>query len=141
MDRPRRRGRAGLGGDGSTARLWCVTSGAVGSTLNRTAGVWGLGRVAALELPGLWGGVIDTPTGAWTQPVADGLVTALAAATEPEALVQPSGDVLVRRLVPAPALASAGRRSRRTPGRGRPRARSWSPAAPEPSAGTSPAGW
>ena len=88
---------------GSAARLWCVTS---GITIG-TAGIWGLGRVAALELPGTWGGVIDAPTGAWTETVAEALVTALAATAEPEALVQPSGDVLVRRLVPAPAATVA----------------------------------
>ncbi|WP_301124859.1 type I polyketide synthase [Streptomyces cacaoi] len=50
-----------------TAPLWCVTRGAV--SVGRTdrladpgqAGVWGIGRVAALEHPGRWGGLIDLP--------------------------------------------------------------------------------
>ncbi|MFI1169217.1 type I polyketide synthase, partial [Streptomyces sp. NPDC020801] len=47
--------------------LWCLTSGAVavdGSDAVRDARhtqVWGLGRTVALELPRLWGGLIDLP--------------------------------------------------------------------------------
>ncbi|MDX3733810.1 SDR family NAD(P)-dependent oxidoreductase [Streptomyces caniscabiei] len=51
---------------GSTAPLWTVTCGAVATApdeLPCTAGaqLWGLGRVAALELPEVWGGLIDLP--------------------------------------------------------------------------------
>ncbi|MGW7533248.1 SDR family NAD(P)-dependent oxidoreductase [Amycolatopsis sp. NPDC054798] len=52
---------------GSDARLWAVTRGAVsvgrGDTVSSTAqaAVWGLGRVAALEHPQLWGGLVDLP--------------------------------------------------------------------------------
>ncbi|MEU3961097.1 SDR family NAD(P)-dependent oxidoreductase, partial [Streptomyces buecherae] len=55
------------GGLGAGARLWCVTRGAVAATANDRsvsalqAQVWGLGRVAALEQPRLWGGLIDLP--------------------------------------------------------------------------------
>ncbi|WP_449657206.1 type I polyketide synthase [Streptomyces boetiae] len=53
--------------DRPAAPLWCVTRGAVSvgrsdplrSPLQATA--WGLGRAAALELPALWGGLIDLP--------------------------------------------------------------------------------
>ncbi|MFQ6856373.1 SDR family NAD(P)-dependent oxidoreductase, partial [Streptomyces sp. 35M1] len=47
--------------------LWCVTRGAVsvgrsdGAVDAVQAQVWGLGRVAALEHPGRWGGLIDLP--------------------------------------------------------------------------------
>ncbi|UKD51740.1 SDR family NAD(P)-dependent oxidoreductase [Amycolatopsis sp. FU40] len=52
---------------GSDTRLWAVTQGAVsagrGDTVSSTAqaAVWGLGRVAALEYPQLWGGLVDLP--------------------------------------------------------------------------------
>jgi len=48
-------------------RLWCATSGAVATgRADRLrdpvqAAVWGLGRVAALEHPGRWGGLVDLP--------------------------------------------------------------------------------
>ncbi|MCC4322665.1 SDR family NAD(P)-dependent oxidoreductase, partial [Streptomyces malaysiensis subsp. malaysiensis] len=55
---------AGLG-----VRVWAVTRGAVsvgvgdgdGVGFPVQGGVWGLGRVAALEHPGVWGGVVDVP--------------------------------------------------------------------------------
>ncbi|WP_309474694.1 type I polyketide synthase, partial [Streptomyces ipomoeae] len=49
------------------APLWCLTQGAVAVTDDEHAtaaaqtAVWGLGRVAALEYPGRWGGLIDLP--------------------------------------------------------------------------------
>ncbi|GAA1021007.1 hypothetical protein Aple_058380 [Acrocarpospora pleiomorpha] len=56
-----------LGDAGVEAPLWCVTKGAV--SIGRSdqapspaqAGVWGLGRVAALEYAQRWGGLIDLP--------------------------------------------------------------------------------
>jgi acyl transferase domain-containing protein len=57
-----------LGDAGSTAPLWCVTTGAVSTgpadpVVNPIqATVWGLGRVAALEHPDRWGGLVDLPT-------------------------------------------------------------------------------
>ncbi|WP_196812254.1 SDR family NAD(P)-dependent oxidoreductase [Nocardia sp. CNY236] len=51
----------------STARLWCVTSGAITTdsadvlTAPRQAMVWGVGMVAALEQPHRWGGLLDLP--------------------------------------------------------------------------------
>ncbi|MFD4318780.1 type I polyketide synthase, partial [Streptomyces sp. NPDC058548] len=56
-----------LGDAGVTAPLWCLTSGAVGADGDEpvrapeAAAVWGLGRVAALEHPDRWGGLIDLP--------------------------------------------------------------------------------
>lgn len=50
------------------ARLWAVTSGvhpAAGAAADQVAlahAVWGLGRVAALEMSSRWGGLVDVPT-------------------------------------------------------------------------------
>ncbi len=63
-----------LGDVGIDAPLWCVTRGAVAAAPDdritdvHQAGVWGLGRVAALEQPRRWGGLIDLP------PVVDSAV-------------------------------------------------------------------
>ncbi|MFB7266926.1 SDR family NAD(P)-dependent oxidoreductase, partial [Streptomyces nojiriensis] len=56
-----------LGDAGVEAPLWCLTRGAV--SVGRSdrlvsavqAQTWGLGRVAALEVPGRWGGLVDLP--------------------------------------------------------------------------------
>ncbi|MGW5714853.1 SDR family NAD(P)-dependent oxidoreductase [Amycolatopsis sp. NPDC003865] len=54
---------------GGPARLWCVTRGAVATGPAdpppdpAQAAVWGAGRVAALEHPAHWGGLIDLPAG------------------------------------------------------------------------------
>ncbi|MEU4626904.1 SDR family NAD(P)-dependent oxidoreductase, partial [Actinoplanes sp. NPDC023801] len=56
-----------LNDSGVDARLWCVTRGAVSvgtdEPLTDVSGslVWGAGRVAALESPELWGGLVDLP--------------------------------------------------------------------------------
>lgn len=56
-----------LGDAGVDAPLWCVTTGAVRIGPADAAGslaqaaVWGLGRVAAMEYPGRWGGLVDLP--------------------------------------------------------------------------------
>ncbi|KPI14333.1 6-deoxyerythronolide-B synthase, partial [Actinobacteria bacterium OK074] len=57
-----------LGDAGVTAPLWVLTRGAVaagqpgGGVVEPVQGaVWGLGRVAALEAPGRWGGLVDLP--------------------------------------------------------------------------------
>ncbi|MFI1801995.1 polyketide synthase, partial [Streptomyces sp. NPDC020379] len=56
-----------LGDAGVAAPLWCVTRGAVAvASSERVTGLdqaqlWGLGRVAALELVGRWGGLVDLP--------------------------------------------------------------------------------
>ncbi|MFI8091357.1 type I polyketide synthase [Streptomyces sp. NPDC086080] len=102
-------GDAGLGG-----RVWVVTSGAVsvgvgdGLTHPVRAGVWGLGRVVALEEPGRWGGLVDVPV----RPDGGGvgrLVEVLAGGVgvEDEVAVR-GGAVLGRRLVPAAAVSAGG---------------------------------
>ncbi|MGK5671592.1 type I polyketide synthase [Micromonospora sp. URMC 106] len=88
------------------ARLWCVTQGAVGvgdgdvPANPRQAMLWGLGRVAALEQPARWAGLVDLPTTVdpWTAMRLGGILTGGGA--EDQLAVRASG-VLVRRLVPA----------------------------------------
>ncbi len=56
-----------LGDAGHPAPLWCATSGAVSTgradplTRPGQAPTWGLGRVASLEHPDRWGGLVDLP--------------------------------------------------------------------------------
>ncbi|MFF5775265.1 type I polyketide synthase [Streptomyces californicus] len=100
-----------LGDAGVDAPLWCVTRGAV-STADQEpvadidqAAAWGLGRVAALEQPHRWGGLVDLPAEsdgdaepderAWTR-----LVGVLAQHDEDQVAIRPTG-VLGRRLVRA----------------------------------------
>ncbi|OPF69914.1 beta-ketoacyl synthase, partial [Streptomyces antioxidans] len=65
-------------------RLWCATRGAVSVgrsdqlTSAAQAEIWGLGRVAALEHPRLWGGLVDLP-GTLDERAAARLVWALSA--------------------------------------------------------------
>jgi A-type KR domain-containing polyene macrolide polyketide synthase len=86
------------------APLWCVTTGAMAVTdterLARPlqAQAWGLGRVAALEHPRHWGGLIDLP-----ETVDNTTAAALAGVltgTEDQVAVRPAG-VFGRRLVRA----------------------------------------
>ncbi|MEV4270030.1 type I polyketide synthase, partial [Micromonospora aurantiaca (nom. illeg.)] len=103
---------------GATTRLWCLTRGAVstgdGDTVHAVAqsGLWGLGLVAGLEHPHLWGGLVDLPeqvdATAW-----DRLVRVVTGAGDEDQLaVRPSG-VFVRRLVrSAPTAPDAAQRWR-----------------------------
>ncbi|MEU4775856.1 SDR family NAD(P)-dependent oxidoreductase, partial [Micromonospora sp. NPDC023644] len=103
---------------GATARLWCLTQGAVstgdGDTVHGVAqsGLWGLGLVAGLEHPQLWGGLVDLPdqvdATAW-----DRLARVVTGSGDEDQLaVRPSG-VFVRRLVrSAPAAPDAAERWR-----------------------------
>ncbi|WP_369172971.1 type I polyketide synthase [Streptomyces sp. R28] len=90
--------------------LWCLTRGAVvvgpedGSVDAVQAQVWGLGRVAALEHPDRWGGLVDLPVA--VDEAALGLLcgvlsgTGVSAAGEDQLAVRASG-VYGRRLVRA----------------------------------------
>ncbi|HEY0937760.1 MAG TPA: SDR family NAD(P)-dependent oxidoreductase, partial [Trebonia sp.] len=100
-----------LSAAGLAAPLWAATQGAVaavpGDTVSRPAQaqVWGLGPVAALELPETWGGLVDLP------PVLDEragrlLGAVLAGCGEDQAAVRPAG-VFGRRMVRAPAASAA----------------------------------
>ncbi len=92
---------------GLDAPLWCLTQGAVPVGASEVphspqqAQVWGLGRVAALEAPHRWGGLIDLP--AAPDALAAGRLAALlsgGAGSEDQLAVRSSG-VFTRRLVPA----------------------------------------
>ncbi|HZN19849.1 MAG TPA: SDR family NAD(P)-dependent oxidoreductase, partial [Micromonosporaceae bacterium] len=98
---------------GWPARLWCVTQGAVAAAAGETVGsavqaqVWGLGRVAALEQPRRWGGLVDLPG------VVDGrmwgaVVGVLAGAGGEDQVAVRASGVFGRRLVPAPRRAGGG---------------------------------
>ncbi|MDG4533643.1 SDR family NAD(P)-dependent oxidoreductase [Streptomyces sp. AV19] len=92
-------------GVGVGAGLWCVTGGAVsvgvgdGVVCAGLGQVWGLGRVVGLEVPEVWGGLVDVP-GVVDGCVVEGLVGVLGGG-EPECAVRGSG-VFVRRVVPDP---------------------------------------
>ena len=95
-----------LGDAGIEAPVWAVTQGAVSTAPDDVlthpvqAQVWGLGRVAGLEHPDRWGGLIDLPP-AWDDETAARFGAALADGTEDQVAVRPSG-LLTRRLVAAP---------------------------------------
>jgi acyl transferase domain-containing protein/acyl carrier protein len=86
--------------------LWVLTRGAVAASPGEAAGspaqaqIWGLGRVAALEHPDRWGGLVDLP------PVLDNRAAArlcgvLAGCGEDQVAIR-AESVLGRRLVRAP---------------------------------------
>ncbi|MGB3440119.1 MAG: SDR family NAD(P)-dependent oxidoreductase [Actinophytocola sp.] len=101
----------GLLADDLGAPVWCATRGAVSTSDDDApdpdqAMVWGLGRVAALEHPDRWGGLVDLPV------TLDGdtgqlLVSVLADRTEDQVAVRADG-VLARRLTPADPATPAG---------------------------------
>ncbi|NGO72500.1 beta-ketoacyl reductase, partial [Streptomyces boncukensis] len=102
----------GLGDAGVDAPLWVLTRGAV--SVGRSdrledpdlAAVWGLGRVAALELPQRWGGLIDLPAELDTRAT-ECLVGILAGGGEDQVAVRTSG-VYGRRLARALPAAVTG---------------------------------
>ncbi|MFJ7249950.1 type I polyketide synthase, partial [Kitasatospora sp. NPDC098652] len=105
-----------------TAPLWCLTRGAVAVARTEApaapeqAAVWGLGRVAALEHPQQWGGLVDLPE-APDQSAVRRLAAALAGTDGEDQIAIRTAAVHVRRLVPAPAGApDAGWTPGETPG-------------------------
>ncbi|MGW0884894.1 SDR family NAD(P)-dependent oxidoreductase [Streptomyces sp. NPDC002671] len=109
-----------LGDAGADVPVWLATSGAVGAAAGddldspTQAQVWGMGRVAGLETPQRWGGLIDLPAA----PDEDALrrlcgVLGGGLGAEDQVALRDSG-VHVRRLV-------------RDPVAGRPAKRSWQP--------------
>jgi acyl transferase domain-containing protein/acyl carrier protein len=120
--------RQALDDGGERAPLWCVTAGAVAVDDDDLVGgplqaqVWGLGIVAGLEDPAGWGGLVDLPQGpdGLDVVVTDRLCTVLAglggpAGAEDQIAIRDDG-IHARRLVPAPAAASAPSRSWRPSG-------------------------
>ncbi|MEU3751124.1 type I polyketide synthase, partial [Streptomyces narbonensis] len=91
---------------GAAAPLWCVTRGAV--SVGRAdhvvspaqAMVWGMGRVAALEHPERWGGLIDLPSDA-DRAALDLMVAVLAGGTGEDQVAVRASGLLARRLVRA----------------------------------------
>nr|WP_248782481.1 SDR family NAD(P)-dependent oxidoreductase [Saccharothrix syringae] len=108
-----------LGDAGVGAPLWCATRGAVSTqpadpvTAPAQALLWGVGRVAALEHPDRWGGLVDLPE-RFTPRVVDGVLRAIAGATGEDQVAVRDTGVLVRRLVRAtrPAGRTASWRPR-----------------------------
>ncbi|SCG47711.1 Acyl transferase domain-containing protein [Micromonospora rifamycinica] len=93
--------------------LWTLTCGAVavGDTEHVTrpaqAMLWGLGRVAALETPHSWGGLIDLPD-APDVNAASRLTDVLAGGTaDDDQIAIRAGGVLARRLVRSPVTGAA----------------------------------
>ncbi|MBM2619670.1 SDR family NAD(P)-dependent oxidoreductase [Actinoplanes sp. LDG1-06] len=93
-----------LAAAGIEAPLWCATRGAVAAatgdivTAPEQTALWGLGRVAALEMPRRWGGLVDLSDG--------GLAGLLGGAYAGEDQIALRGTTAYgRRLVHAPATA------------------------------------
>ncbi|WP_443612877.1 type I polyketide synthase [Actinokineospora globicatena] len=102
------------------APLWCVTQGAVGTTGEvparpQQAQVWGLGRVAALEHPRQWGGLVDLPVN-FDDRAASRLVAALSRTDDEDQLAVRASGTFARRLVRAGTGATAPLRSWRPSG-------------------------
>ncbi|MFE9425665.1 type I polyketide synthase [Kitasatospora sp. NPDC006697] len=100
-------GDAGTGG-----RLWAVTRDAIAHESAarpggyRQAAVWGLGRVAALEHPDRWGGLLDLPDDPGPLTLAR-LATALTGSGEEDQLVLRESGLFGRRLQHAPVRPGA----------------------------------
>ncbi|KMS66313.1 hypothetical protein ACH49_29510, partial [Streptomyces leeuwenhoekii] len=92
---------------GLEAPLWCATRTAVSvrrsDVLARPAGAqtWGLGRVASLEHPKLWGGLVDLPERVDATAL-NRLVSVLARTDHEDQVAVRETGVLTRRVVPAP---------------------------------------
>ncbi|MEU8461375.1 type I polyketide synthase [Streptomyces sp. NPDC029003] len=105
----------------SDAALWCVTQGAVSIgerdplTSPAQALVWGLGRVAAQELPTRWGGLVDLPPEPDERALAR-LCEVLAAGAGEDQVAVRSTATYGRRLVRAPLRGAPG--DGWTPGKG-----------------------
>ncbi|MFJ3714175.1 type I polyketide synthase [Streptomyces sp. NPDC090053] len=100
-----------LGDAELAAPVWALTSGAVsvakwdGVSHPGQAAVWGLGRVAGLEHPDRWGGLVDVPGQAGARS-ARRVVDALTTGTDDQLAVRESG-LFGRRLVRAPRQPGA----------------------------------
>ncbi|GAA1957163.1 type I polyketide synthase [Kitasatospora viridis] len=96
-----------LGDAGIAARLWAVTRDALAHEPSaRPSGfaqaeVWGLGRVAALEHPDRWGGLLDLPAELGPLTLAR-LATALTAHGDEDQLLLRESGLFARRLEHAP---------------------------------------
>ncbi|MFD4033791.1 type I polyketide synthase [Streptomyces sp. NPDC058637] len=99
-----------LGDTGADAPLWCATRDAVAHGAGATvtgfaqAALWGLGRVAALEHPDRWGGLVDLPAEVGPRTVARLAGLLGDAGGEDQVVIRESG-AYGRRLERAPARA------------------------------------
>ncbi len=95
-----------LGAAGIDAPLWVLTRGAVGTGPGEgvsrpgQAQVWGFGRVAGLELPERWGGLIDLPE-VFDERAAGRLAAVLAGIGGEDQIALRARGILARRLVRA----------------------------------------
>jgi acyl transferase domain-containing protein/acyl carrier protein len=102
-----------LGDAGIGAPLWLLTRGAVAAGAGEVpaspshAMVWGLGRVAGLEHPDRWGGLIDVPA-VLDERAAARLCAVLAGCGEDQVAIRGSG-IVARRLVRAQVPVASGR--------------------------------
>ncbi|MGW5639584.1 type I polyketide synthase, partial [Streptomyces sp. NPDC003832] len=102
-----------LGDTGLDTRVWCVTRGAVATgygdeiTHPAQAEVWGMGRVAALELPQQWGGILDLPVDLDDERIRRRVAAVLAQrdTVEHDQVAVRTAGLLARRMVPAPLPA------------------------------------
>ncbi|WP_438827426.1 type I polyketide synthase, partial [Streptomyces otsuchiensis] len=96
-----------LGDAELAAPLWCLTRGAVstgdGDPLlhPEQAPLWGIGRVAALERPTGWGGLVDLPAHG-DETTGDWLVELLGGAAQEDQVALRDGQAYGRRVVRAP---------------------------------------
>ncbi|WP_421111527.1 type I polyketide synthase, partial [Streptomyces sp. NEAU-S77] len=102
-----------LGDAGIEVPVWAVTRGAVSVGLQdpvtspRQAGIWGVGRVAALERPRQWGGVVDLPE-ALDDGMTRRLASVLSAGWDEDQVAVRAEGVFGRRLVHAKTSGSGG---------------------------------
>ncbi|WP_207919899.1 SDR family NAD(P)-dependent oxidoreductase, partial [Micromonospora sp. KC207] len=100
--------------DGVSAPLWCLTTGAVSigrSDPLREAGqaqLWGLGRVATLEHPDRWGGLLDLPEGL-DEHAADRVVAAISGGSGEDQLAVRSSGLFAPRMQRMAAEPALGR--------------------------------
>ncbi|MDN0195766.1 type I polyketide synthase [Streptomyces sp. S.PNR 29] len=99
------------GDAGLSAPLWVLTRGAaaVGSddaVRAAQTSLWAWGQVVGLELPAVWGGLVDVPV-EWDARVSSALVAVLAAGEGEDQVAVRSSGVYGRRLVRAPLGAGA----------------------------------
>jgi NAD(P)-dependent dehydrogenase (short-subunit alcohol dehydrogenase family) len=120
-----------LGARGAGVPLWCATRGAVSAAAGDVmhpwqALVWGLGRVAALEDPDGWGGLIDLPPvldeagpdeeAGLDEQAAALLATVLAGETGEDQLALRPGGIFARRLCRASSTGDERRQAWRPAG-------------------------
>ncbi|WP_442792330.1 type I polyketide synthase [Amycolatopsis sp. NBC_01307] len=93
------------------ARLWALTRAAVAAgdadvVAPRASLIWGLGQVAGLEHPDLWGGLVDVPAVADSRLLADVVAVLTGDSGEDQVAVRTAG-VFARRLHRAPDTSAS----------------------------------